>query len=128
MPERGSADRSKMHVAREETKKAVRSLTQEDHFNIVVFNHNVKRWMDRMVPANESNKALALAFLDSLQPSGGTNIFDALEMAFSLGGFGASDRFYRSDVDTVFLFSDGAPSAGRGEYGATRVLLIAFWV
>ena len=112
-PERSGVARSKMDVAKAETKKAIRALTERDKFNIVVYNHNVKKWMDRLVPANDSNKALALAFIDKLEPSGGTNIFDALETTFNMGGFGAYDRYYQSELDTIILFSDGAPSAGR---------------
>lgn len=112
-PDRAGATRSKMDVAKEETKRAIRALTDKDKFNIVIYNHNVKKWMDRLVPANESNKALALAFIDKLVPSGGTNIFDALETTFHMGGFGAYDRYYQSELDTIILFSDGAPSAGR---------------
>jgi Mg-chelatase subunit ChlD len=111
--QRGTSKRSKFEVAREEMKRAIRALDGKDHFNIVVYNHIVRKWQDRMVAALPSNKALAIAFLNSLEANGGTNIFDALETAFTLGGFGVQDRYYRSEVDTFFLLSDGAPSAGR---------------
>jgi HEAT repeat protein len=111
--QRGTSERSKFEVAREELKRAIRALDGKDYFNIVVYNHEVRKWQDRMVAALPSNKALAIAFLDSLKAVGGTNIFDALETAFTLGGFGVQDRYYRSEVDTLFLLSDGAPSAGR---------------
>jgi hypothetical protein len=111
--ERDAPGRSKMESARNELKAAIRSLTSKDYFNIIVYNHNVRKWQDKMVPANPSNITLALRFLDGLMAEGGTNIFDALEAAFGLGGFGAYDKYYRSSVDTIFLLSDGAPSHGR---------------
>jgi len=111
--ERGASPRSKFEVAREELKRAIRALDATDYFNIVVYNHLVRKWQDKMVPALPSNKALAIAFLNSLEATGGTNISDALETAFTLGGFGVQDRYYRSKVDTFFFLSDGAPSAGR---------------
>ena len=67
--------------------------------------------MDKMMFADEPNKTAALDFIDKLQPTGGTNIFDALEAAISLGGFGASDRFDKSEVDAIILLSYGATSA-----------------
>jgi hypothetical protein len=44
----------------------------------------------------------ARAYVDKLKASGGTNINDALEMAFA-----------DHDVDTIFFLTDGKPSVGR---------------
>jgi len=112
-PERSNVGRSKMDVAKNETKLAIKTMGPKEKFDIIVYNHNVTKWMDKMVFADEANKAAALDFIDKLQPSGGTNIFDSLEAAIHLGGFGATDRFYKSEVDAIILLSDGAPSAGR---------------
>ena len=111
--ERSGEKRSKFHVAREELKRAIKGLDKTDYFNIIVYNELVQSWQPKLLPALPSNIALALQFLNKLEATGGTNTFDSLEAAFHLGGFGVQDRYYGSKVDTLFLLSDGAPSAGR---------------
>lgn len=113
-PDRSGKRRSKIDVMRDELVAAIRALDEKAMFNVVLYNHQVKVWQPgKLVAANSSNKNLALSFLLKEPATGGTNIFDAVEKAFTLAGLGATDKNYRSAVDTIFLVSDGAPSAGR---------------
>lgn len=105
--------RSKFDVARKELIQTLKGLDKTDYFNIIVFNENVQKWQEKLLPALPSNIALAIAYLNKLEAVGGTNTFDSIEAAFHLGGFGVQDRYYESKVDTVFLLTDGAPSEGR---------------
>lgn len=105
--------RSKFDVARKELIRTLKGLDKTDYFNIIVFNENVQKWQEKLLPALPSNISLAIAYLNKLEAIGGTNTFDSLEAAFHLGGFGVQDRYYESKVDTVFLLTDGAPSEGR---------------
>jgi HEAT repeat protein len=113
-PDRSGKKRSKIDVMRDELVTAIKTLDEKASFNVILYNHQVKSWQPgKLVAANSSNKNLALSFLLKEPASGGTNIFDAIEKAFTLAGLGATDKNYKSAVDTIFLVSDGAPSAGR---------------
>jgi len=61
-------------------------------------------WFDLRGKDGEKNKALLVERLASLKPSGGTNTLAALELAYGLEG-----------VQTIFLFSDGAPNDGNSD-------------
>jgi hypothetical protein len=54
-----------------------------------------------------------LAALTRLKPSGGTNMYAALEAAFRYRGQG---------LDTVYLLSDGLPNLGEGLVGKQKQL------
>ncbi len=110
---REDVERSKFDVVIKELIGTIAGLPQDTMFNIVVYNHEVKRWKDEMQRATKSAKNEALEYLLAVRPIGGTNIFDSLEAAFDLAGRGASDKYYRPLVDTIYFLSDGAPSAGR---------------
>jgi len=111
--QRDGVDRSKFDVMMKELIRTIGALPEEATFNIIVYNHEVRRWQDKMQQASKRNKNSALEFLFEIEPSGGTNIFDALELAFETAGLGAQDRYYRPLVETIYFLSDGAPSAGR---------------
>jgi len=110
---RDDVDRSKFDVVVKELIGTIAGLPEETMFNVIVYNHEVKRWKDEMQRASKRAKNEALEYLLAIRPTGGTNIFDSLESAFDLAGRGASDKYYRPLVDTIYFLSDGAPSAGR---------------
>jgi HEAT repeat protein len=92
---------TKMQLLVAQFAKTLADLHEDSDFNVVAFGTEVEAWRQRAVAANPSTKYEALRFLQKRPPEGRTNIFDALALAMS-------DR----DVDTVFLLTDGAPSAG----------------
>jgi Mg-chelatase subunit ChlD len=65
-----------------------------------------------MVKATKDRKAEANSFADSRVPQGATNIYDALMKAFAMAGRGSHDDAYGVAVDTIFLLTDGQPTAG----------------
>lgn len=113
MANRDDVDRSKFDVMIKELIQTIGTLPSGTKFNMIVYNHEVKRWKDEMQPVSKKTKNEALEFLLEVEPEGGTNIFDSLALAIESAGFGAQDRYYAPLVDTIYFLSDGEPSAGR---------------
>ncbi|HET6202220.1 MAG TPA: HEAT repeat domain-containing protein [Planctomycetota bacterium] len=101
---------TKLQRAKEELLSILDRLGPDDRFNVVLFSGTVERVFDTVVPPKPENLAIATARVRGAAPAGGTNLFGALEAALRIRGV-AVDRFY-TDADTVFLLSDGAPTAG----------------
>ncbi len=100
----------KIEIAKKELKNAIRKLPEDAYFNIIIFNHLVKRWEKKMIKATQANKNKAYLYIRGLKANGSTFTYGALKEAFTLAGMGATDPNYRSGVDTIFLLSDGAPT------------------
>ncbi len=100
----------KIEIAKKELKNAIRKLPEDAYFNIIIFNHLVKRWERKMIKATQANKNKAYLYIRGLKANGSTFTYGALKEAFTLAGMGATDPNYRSGVDTIFLLSDGAPT------------------
>jgi uncharacterized protein YegL len=93
---------TKLGKAKKELMPSIRGLSEDTYFTIIIFENDVKKWRKELVQATSANKNLAIAYLESLNSGGGTNISDALEEAFGIQG-----------TETVFLLSDGEPTAGK---------------
>jgi Mg-chelatase subunit ChlD len=101
-------DITRMEMVKEELFRVVKSLKADTYFNIIGFETNIKKWRDGQVQATPENRDAAVSWITALQPTGGTNIYDALEEAFGL----ASGK-YAMTPDTIFLLSDGSPGSGK---------------
>ncbi|MEQ8768361.1 MAG: HEAT repeat domain-containing protein [Planctomycetota bacterium] len=112
-PNREGNARSKLSVAKDELVKAIVGLSEDSTFNMIFYNHTVSAWQPRMVAANKKNKNEALEKILGVKAEGATNIFEALELGFSMAGMGLSDRYYPAAIDTIFFLTDGEPTAGR---------------
>ncbi len=106
---------TKIQSAKAELVRVVKNFTPKGHFNVIVFNDIVKKWQDRMMPANKGNKKDGIAWVNKLEAASSTNIFDALDTAFRLAGMGATDKNYALGADTIFLLSDGSPTTPDGQ-------------
>jgi Mg-chelatase subunit ChlD len=93
---------TKLGKAKKELMPSIRGLSEDTYFTIIVFENDVKKLNKQLVQANSTNKNLAIAYLEKLSSGGGTNMSDALEESF---GF--------SDVETIFVLSDGEPNQGK---------------
>lgn len=93
--------------------KSIDSLPKDGTFNVVLFESGVTVWKDKMVPATQANKAAIRKWVLARGPGGATDLFGGVERGFKFAGRGTFDKYYRSAVDTIFLLSDGSPSAGR---------------
>lgn len=104
---------TKLGKAKKELMPSIRGLSEDTYFTIIVFENKIEKWRKSLVPASSANKNLAIAYLEQLKSGGGTNISDALEESFDLAGPGATSQDSNLGVETIFLLSDGSPTAGK---------------
>lgn len=111
---------TKAKLVVEELKKIVASLPDKTMLNFVIFSDEVRVWRELRDgrPAlvaldDETRDDLLGTFLDSLRPAGATNLYGALDRALEFAGRGLHDKYYETGFDTLYVLSDGAPSAGK---------------
>ena len=113
-----TAQTTKAQLVVEEIKKLVMSLPDGALCNFVVFSEEVRIWRaEGSRPAlvaldDDARDELLGSFLDGLRPQGPTNLYDALQAALGFGGRGLYDKYYAAGFDTLYVITDGAPSAG----------------
>ena len=113
-----TAQTTKAQLVVEEIKKLVMSLPEGALCNFVVFSEEVRIWRaEGSRPAlvaldDDARDELLGSFLDGLRPQGPTNLYDALQAALGFGGRGLYDKYYAAGFDTLYVITDGAPSAG----------------
>ncbi|MEZ5989414.1 MAG: VWA domain-containing protein [Planctomycetota bacterium] len=100
MGERVGTGTTRIRVAREALKAALRRIPPDARVNVVFFDTVVRAYAKRLVEVGRELDQL-VAFVDKAEPLGATNLWEAL-----LAGF--DDQA----VDTLFVLSDGEPSAG----------------
>jgi hypothetical protein len=99
-PYEGKSDATRIDVAKGELLKCVTALDTGAFFNILIFSSGVEKWnKGSLAAANEKNREEAKSFIEKLAPFGGTNLYDAVKLAFE-----------DPDVDTIFIMSDGEPN------------------
>ena len=103
----------KIDIARREVVSALSMLDDKKMFNIVFFGHRLVRLQSGMVAAERATIDRAKRFVNEFEPSGGTNIHDALETAFQMAGSNVDGKNYLSSIDTIFFLTDGTPTAGK---------------
>ncbi len=106
----GSDQTTKIELAKNELIGAIKKLRKGTHFNIVRFSTGYSSMAKKLQKLSKKSVKQALQFARGLGAGGGTNIFDSLEFTLEAG-----------QVDTIFLLSDGAPSAGKFT-DTTRIL------
>jgi hypothetical protein len=122
----------KIDIARWQLKRALAMLPDGMEFNVIFYNHQWTAMAESMVKLNAATRKQAYEFIDSLDPTGRTNIYDPTEKAltFAPSGAGAGkapktapgahgktvaagDKPEKGYADTVFLLSDGLPNTGQ---------------
>uniref|UniRef100_A0A4W2HQB5 Inter-alpha-trypsin inhibitor heavy chain 2 n=1 Tax=Bos indicus x Bos taurus TaxID=30522 RepID=A0A4W2HQB5_BOBOX len=97
----------------EAMKTILDDLRTEDHFSVVDFNHNVRTWRNDLVSATKTQVADAKNYIEKIQPSGGTNINEALLRAiFILNEANNLGMLDPNSVSLIILVSDGDPTVG----------------
>ncbi len=109
----GPADDRKISVAKWELKQAIANLEEDALFNLIYYGTEVKMFQPKMVPASKGMKLQAIKLIDEIKAGGGTNIYDSLVKAFTLGGGDNEKKNFENSVDTIFFLSDGVPTAGK---------------
>jgi len=98
----GEQGEPRISLAQRELKKCIDALDAKALFNIVTFSGGIEPWLDEGVEdSGERSREEAKDFVDKLGAMGGTNLYGALRHAFE-----------DSEVDTIFVLSDGEPSVG----------------
>jgi HEAT repeat protein len=93
---------TRLAVAKQELTGALRSISPGVMFNLVFFSSGVSPWQDELLAKDEEVQAEAFEFTERQVARGATNIYDAMIVALE-------DR----RVDTIYLLSDGDPTAGQ---------------
>lgn len=94
--------KTKLRAAKDELIAVLRALQPTQRFGIIAFGTEVGFYEPELVDASPRNIGDAVAWVDRLRIRGATNIYDSLERALQFEG-----------VDSIFLLSDGGPSAGK---------------
>ncbi|MHC5009481.1 MAG: HEAT repeat domain-containing protein [Planctomycetota bacterium] len=108
----GSQGGNRLDVAIREVIGAVKQLKNRDRVNVILFHTTIHPWRQKLQRLTGNNRGALTRHLEGQKPTGGTNLYDALEMAL-----------LDPDVDTIFMLSDGAP--GLGKFVATEDILRA---
>lgn len=87
--------------AKEELLACLDALNPKSFFNIIPFSGSAYSWKPRLVQWSPETLIEAREFVAKLGTGGGTNLIESLFMALD-----------DPDIDTVFVLSDGEPSAG----------------
>ena len=92
---------TRIEVAKAQLSRALVGLADEMLFNLIFFSGDAKPWKKRLTEMDKSTRADSLKHVSKQGAGGGTAVYDALALAFE------DDR-----IDTIYLLTDGAPSAG----------------
>jgi len=105
---------TKLEVAKNQLERTIRKLPPDVRFGVIFYGASVDAWQKPpgLVPATPENKKRAIDWFTALEPEGSTATFEALAEALRYakvgGGKGETDP---AGADTIFLLSDGAPTA-----------------
>uniref|UniRef100_A0A2K5ZT18 Inter-alpha-trypsin inhibitor heavy chain 2 n=1 Tax=Mandrillus leucophaeus TaxID=9568 RepID=A0A2K5ZT18_MANLE len=103
----------KMKQTVEAMKTILDDLRAEDHFSVIDFNQNVRTWRNDLISATKTQVADAKRYIEKIQPSGGTNINEALLRAiFILNEANNLGLLDPNSVSLIILVSDGDPTVG----------------
>jgi Mg-chelatase subunit ChlD len=91
----------KILVLKDELLQAIDGMPAAARFNLIPFADRPDAWMKRLVPADAHHRNEAKARIYHLGAVGGTDLYGAVMTALA-----------DPDADTIFVVSDGMPSAG----------------
>ena len=91
----------RLETAQKELQQVIERLHPRCRFGIVSFSDSADSWNEKLVPATPENVRKAVRYVERLVPINATNAYDGIRAALK-----------DEDVDTVFLLSDGSPTAG----------------
>ncbi|MCU0862303.1 MAG: HEAT repeat domain-containing protein [Planctomycetes bacterium] len=103
----------RLDFAKRELHRAIDAIAPNAQFNLITFNGDNKAevWNKDLVPANERNRDRFKKYVDGLKALGGTNLWSGLEEALKIKSQVLGNR-YGTNVDELFVLSDGAPTVG----------------
>jgi len=102
--------------ARRQLVRVLGQLGPKARANIIAFHHDTNPWQSKLQKIDKKRRTAGTRFADSLESRGGTNVHAAMRLCFD-----------DPDVDTIFLLTDGRPSAGLITAPDTLADEIASW-
>ena len=102
--------RIKFDICKEELIKTIRSLQKKVFFNVFFLESDVFSWQKQLTQATERNKRYAIRYISSISPTQPIGSRYRMRGNFYDGLYKALMDPY---ADTVFLLSDGGPTAGK---------------
>ncbi|XP_078275613.1 inter-alpha-trypsin inhibitor heavy chain H2 [Rhinoraja longicauda] len=96
-------------------------LGPQDQFTVIVFNHNVRCWTEHLVMATPPQIKEAKKYIENIQPSGGTNINEAILSAIHI--LTQADNYgllNPRSVSFIIMVSDGDPTVGEIKLSAIQ--------
>lgn len=113
----GGGTMTRIDVVKRELAACIDRLEPDALFNVIVFNENVYSWLNSgMAKLGKKTREDGKAYVMSREAAGGTNIYDAVKTAFQ-----------DPDCDTIYILSDGQPTAGEQTDPATIRAEVAKW-
>ena len=110
----GSMERAdRVRIIREALRVLAGQLQPQDKFSVVTFSRTARLWVDG-VPGNQA--AQAAEQVGGLTPQGGTNLEDAMNLAYQT----ALRHYLANGVNRVVLLTDGAANLGNVEPEALK--------
>lgn len=94
-------DETRFDIVKQELEGAIQRMKFGVSFNIIFFSTEVRPWRTSMAILDEATRTAAIEFVRAQRHVGGTAIFDALQKAFE-----------DTDVEHIYLLSDGEPAGG----------------
>jgi hypothetical protein len=107
-----TGEATRLDQARRELVRVVRTLDPGASFGLVAYNDRVDPWKSALAKAAGRTKEEAATWAGNLEPAGTTNTYGAMEEAFRTAMTG--EISYGGGADTIFLLTDGAPTAPPG--------------
>ncbi|MBL9078973.1 MAG: HEAT repeat domain-containing protein [Planctomycetes bacterium] len=97
----GTGDATRLDEAKRQLARVLAALPAKAKANVVTFGNDAKAFADKLQPIDERRRKAAASWVEALEAFGATNVHAALQLAFA-----------DPEVDTIYLLTDGRPSAG----------------
>ncbi|PCJ63056.1 MAG: hypothetical protein COA79_02780 [Planctomycetota bacterium] len=101
----GSMRGQKMEQAKEAALQIIGALKTGEYFNIITYNSAVEQFSNNAIKKNKKSFKKAEEYLNNINSSGGTNIFDALKMALKQSP-------NKGTLPIILFLTDGLPTMG----------------
>ena len=120
----GRLNTPRIVLAKTQFARYLKALDETHQFNVVVFAVGSRAAFKGLVPATRENKAKAQAFLGGLILGGSTDLFSGVLTGLQAAGLDTTVRL-GTKADTVYLLSDGIPTAGPVTHPADIVRILS---
>ncbi|MCR9248508.1 MAG: VWA domain-containing protein [bacterium] len=93
---------TRLDEAKRQLKRVLDLLPNKAKANIIRFSHDASAWNKKLKKVDKRGKKTGAKFTDALESRGPTDLHAGLELAFA-----------DPEVDTIYVLTDGRPSAGQ---------------